>query len=97
MTSAIAAMEQRSSGQMGQPAACMIENNPVLSAASGFLGRAIMAPARGCGDALQAAADVETTTSFRQSTAGVDNFVGNLAARRAEPRKRWAGNGLLKT
>jgi hypothetical protein len=36
MTRAIAAMEHRSSGQMGHPAACMIENNPVLSGASGF-------------------------------------------------------------
>jgi len=31
MTKAIAATEQMSSGQIGQPAACMIENNPVLS------------------------------------------------------------------
>jgi hypothetical protein len=44
MTSASAAMEQTRSGQIGQPAACMIENNPVLSTSlSGFSGGAIMA------------------------------------------------------
>jgi hypothetical protein len=43
MISAIAAIEQSSSGQIGQPAACMIENNPILSASSAFFGRAIMA------------------------------------------------------
>jgi hypothetical protein len=36
-------MEHRSSGQIGQPAACMIENKPVLPQRR-FLGRAIMAP-----------------------------------------------------
>src|ERR1043165_8765262 len=36
MTSAIAAMEHRSKGQIGQPAACMIENNPVLSVRAHF-------------------------------------------------------------
>jgi len=43
MINAIAAMEQSSSGQMGQPASRMIENNPVLSRDKQFLGRAIMA------------------------------------------------------
>jgi len=44
MTTAMATTEHRSSGQIGQPAACMIENNnPDLSATGGFLGRAIMA------------------------------------------------------
>jgi hypothetical protein len=44
MTSASAAMEHKSKGQIGHPAACMIENNPGLSASlAGFSGRAIMA------------------------------------------------------
>ena len=43
-TSASAAIEHRSRGQMGQPAACMIENNRGLSSdMQGFSGRAIMA------------------------------------------------------
>jgi hypothetical protein len=33
----------------------------------------------------------------RQSTACVDNFVGNRVAPTAKPRKRWAGDGLLKS
>jgi hypothetical protein len=97
MTSAIAAMEHRSKGQIGQPAACMIENNPVLSAASVFLGRAIMALSERVSEAGRLAAVVETTVHFGQSTAYVDNFVGNLAAIRARPRKLDAGDGLLKT
>jgi hypothetical protein len=36
MTKAMAAIEQRSSGQIGHPAACMIENNAVLSAGERF-------------------------------------------------------------
>ncbi|HEY0858328.1 MAG TPA: hypothetical protein VGE16_14790 [Albitalea sp.] len=43
MISAIAITEQMSSGQIGHPAACMIENNTVLSGDARFLGRAIMA------------------------------------------------------
>ena len=43
-TSASAAIEHRSSGQIGHPAACMIENNRGLSIVTqGFSGGAIMA------------------------------------------------------
>jgi hypothetical protein len=97
MTSAMAAMEHRSKGQIGQPAACMIENNPVLSAGSVFLGRAIMAPPQRVSEGGSVAAGVETTVHCGQSTADVDNFVGNPATILAKPRELEACNNLLKS
>ncbi|HUG25154.1 hypothetical protein [Piscinibacter sp.] len=97
MTSAIAATEQISRGQMGHPAACMIENNPVLSSNERFFGRAIMAPPGCIGDGENPPVAIAATSATAQSTARVDNFVGNLPPRRGKPRKLWACNGLLKT
>jgi len=79
MTSAIAAMEHRSRGQIGQPAACMIENNPVLSAAHVFWTRdyGLLGLVSKAHETL---AGIETTVRSAQSTACVDNFVGNLLA-----------------
>jgi hypothetical protein len=95
MTSAIATMEQRISGQIGQPAACMIENNPDLSAASGFWDARLWRD--GVGEqAPHRCAGVDTTLPLAQSTACVDNFVGNSAWPACEPRKRWARHRLLK-
>jgi hypothetical protein len=61
MTSVIAAMEHRSKGQIGQPAACMIENNPVLSARA-FFGTRDYGPLRTASKASKALPNVETTT-----------------------------------
>jgi hypothetical protein len=40
---------------------------------------------------------IETTVLLAQSTVGVDNFVGNCVARRAEARQRGACHKVLKT
>jgi hypothetical protein len=105
MTTAIATTEHRSSGQIGQPAACMIENsNPDLSATGDFwtrdygLSASRGRPAKPVRHALRAqhlgGASVGTS---EQSTATVDNFVGKWQATGPGPRKRKARNGLLKT
>jgi hypothetical protein len=39
---------------------------------------------------------IETPVRFAQSTACVDNFVGNLRVRPGRPRKIRARDGLLK-
>jgi hypothetical protein len=96
MISAIAAIEQSSSGQIGQPAACMIENNPILSASSGFLDARLWPFASREQGSIDSAG-TETTVRFSQSTATVDNFVGNPPAPSAKPRKFKARDGLLKT
>jgi hypothetical protein len=49
------------------------------------------------GKAQEAFSDAETTVRFAQSTACVDNFVGNLSANTGRPRKIRACNGLLKS
>lgn len=82
---------------MGHPAACMIENNPVLSAARGFLGRAIMAREGLATSGAQTPSDIETTATAQQSTGYVDNFVGNSHACGASPRNYGLRRRLLKS
>lgn len=111
MMSVRATTEQRINGQIGQPAACMIENNPVLFAVlagdmrpeehrgeSGDYGskdgevRALVQRfvfARGaCAKTFLIAP--------HESTASVDNFVGNWVGNSRRPRKIRALDRLLK-
>jgi hypothetical protein len=74
----------------------MIENNPVLSTRAIFgtrdYGPDTRRPRR------RTPADVvETTVPLAQSTAHVDNFVGNWPACGAEARQLGAGDTLLKS
>src|SRR5450755_585390 len=91
MISASAAMEQISSGQIGQPAACSIESNMALSCDR--LGRPSWPPAaRGLWrDAWVASGDVvrlriadanRVDRTLSSSTGSVDNFVDNRQANR---------------
>src|SRR5688572_24635994 len=73
MISAIAAMEQRSSGQIGQPAACMIENNPDLSAGERVFGTRDYGAMGSASKRVIGVAVVDTTVGLAQSTACVDN------------------------
>jgi len=105
MTTAMATTEHRSSGQIGQPAACMIENNnPDLSATGGFwdarlwperIARRPAKPGRPASRRQHLGGALATAP--QQSTATVDNFVGNCQAIGQGPRKRKARDGLLKT
>jgi hypothetical protein len=97
MTSAIAAMEHNSNGQIGQPAACMIENKRLLSADSDFWDARLWTRQGHRARFVRPLLVVQKTLRRTQSTADVDNFVGNLAPIRAKPRKRATCNGLLKT
>jgi hypothetical protein len=65
--------------------------------ASVFFERAIMAPTDPLNDRIAAPAVIDTTVRLRSSTAVVDNFVGNRAARRAKPRQHGLQRRLLKT
>jgi hypothetical protein len=105
MTTAMATTEHRSSGAIGQPAACMIENNnPDLSATGGFWDARLWPEHTRC-DAQNSAPELSpsvlaaglTRQLSQQSTVAVDNFVGNLAVLSPRPRKCKAWNGLLKS
>jgi hypothetical protein len=74
----------------------MIENNPVLSGDKRFLGRAIMALWAERTRRVRPRSAIHATVRLSQSTATVDNFVGNPAGRFAEARKLRVSNGLLK-
>ncbi|MFT3955373.1 MAG: hypothetical protein QM722_13575 [Piscinibacter sp.] len=81
-------IEQMMSGQIGQPAACMIENKRALSMAStsakaGLSGRAMID--QGVRDRAMRALGVAKTPE--QSTADVDNFVGNRGGSGAKARE----------
>jgi hypothetical protein len=105
MTSAIATTEQMSKGQIGQPAACMIENKLALSTGiGGVSGRAIMA--HGCDPIGWVNARSRCLAGRLDGhprglgpmlcTATVDIFVGNPCSPSAKPRVFKARVGLLK-
>jgi hypothetical protein len=89
-------MEHRIKGQIGQPAACMIENKgKALSArrtrrifGSGDYG------AKACAHGATAACDAFKSRRSRQSTTTVDNIVGNGARHGGEPRECRRENRL---
>jgi len=56
-----------------------------------------MDPLQRASEPDRVSAVAETTACFGQSTADVDNFVGNPAARLAKPRRLDACDDLLKT
>jgi hypothetical protein len=83
MTNARAAIEQMSSGQIGQPAACMIESNMALSVERRRLGpqrslqlwRAVSGLRNGDGPRVTFRTSGVLATTFRASSPWVDNFV----------------------
>ena len=104
ITSANAAMEHKSKGQMGHPAACMIENNQGLSTSSGAFRKARLWP-EGCSAAWLGRAVCRgpfastrrlQCDALGQSTAAVDNIVCNRPRRDAKPRRFKGWNRLLK-
>jgi hypothetical protein len=101
--SAIATTEHMIKGQMGQPAACMMENNPVLSMPEQGrnLLHGIMGPAevhlggRARSSTPVVVVQAAVSSMPRQFTAAVDNFVGKPAPSARKPRKIKASNRLL--
>lgn len=107
MISAKAKVEQATRGHIGQPAACMIENNRALSKVlrwrRGDFGTRDYGPkhplSRTCDARFAAAHPPARGTmleSGQASTATVDNFVGNRVWFAAKGRICWAWNTLLK-
>ena len=104
MTTVNAAIEQISSGQIGHPAACIIESNRALSC--GCPGsdasplRADYGVAKGrdrCSTPAIAAAVRTTFPGLRQpSTRAVENFVDNLRRTRPKTSSDAVWNRLLK-
>jgi hypothetical protein len=92
----MAATEQSNKGQIGQPAACMIENNPCLSRRSVFGTRDY-----GPGSRLRAARlpcyPALSSVQISQFTLLVDNFVGKLLAIRATARNETDCGALHKS
>jgi hypothetical protein len=100
MTSASPTTEHRIRGQIGQPAACMIDSNRGLSGsawrgqgggAACWLRRlwpVVQAPLRG--------RPAMHGRHPEESTASVDKLVGNCPATRQKPRQLWPCFGLLK-
>jgi hypothetical protein len=104
MTTVNAAIEQISSGQIGHPAACIIESNRALSC--GCPGTAVSSLRADYGVASGLASTTnlwhagsnshDRRKSKQSSTRTVDNFVDNLPPAPPQPRPGARRDGLLK-
>ncbi|MEO5882366.1 MAG: hypothetical protein ABIQ06_08105 [Caldimonas sp.] len=103
MTRVSAAIEQISKGQIGHPAACIIESNRALSCGCPRTAVSSLRADYGVAPGLASAPDLWHASSNaqddpepeRSSTGAVDNFVDNHHLPLAQPRIGAPWNGLL--
>jgi hypothetical protein len=87
-------MEQATKGQMGQPAACMIENNAHLQTDKGCW---IMAHPKGVSGRVDVKEEMFRTSFFQAlPTKTVDNFVGKSPPRGWQAAPERDLNGMIK-